>query len=479
MPLSLFQEAVFLGRSPAGLLSAALAAKLGLRVLWQGSGEPEPFFASEGLRYPAMPRWLPPYGESPLADALLRELALEDPVHRLGEETPGHFQLITPDQRIDLFSDRQRLARELERARIPDAGSFMEWLERADRNKNIQDELLTQAAEQAAGGRLAWAGLKRRLRSLEVGAATNLPWLARVLKEATEFFAYLPGAQLRGWAVERWARFILGGMRPVVGLEEALLGVMEKSGARLEPGAVSESISRPGRREFLLQSADSVRSRSLVLGLSLARAAELVDFGKLRLKLQALSANCRQLAGLFSVHLILPAQALPVGMSSRLLIIPNVAEQPAAENLVLANCRFLSEKPEKVCLQLFCRIGIEKRSQGRAVLAPLQQQLLAALSLVVPFLREAIESVASPFWSGRASDEPHPEPWGLHPLFEIADPLPFGLNESFWRDPPPGLVPAGPELAPLMGFEGAVLAARAIVRRLERLLQRRLLPAAK
>ncbi len=476
MPPSLFHDAVFIGGSPAGLMAAGLLRRSGHEVLWLGQGAGGPSYHSEGMELAVRPDWLPPYGYARELDAVLQELGVEDPVHRLsGHPAQQQFQLATPRERIDLFTEYDALAAELERARLPEMGEALSIIRRLESQRQRVDEMLSLAARQMGEGRIADARLRSRAQALErtTEQPESWPWLLKVLAAASRFFGHLEPGRLPHWATGRWVLGLLGGLRQVSNLQGLLLDSMKKSGCGLQAEQSAGDVSVDGKNILLLHAEAEHRCRCLVCGLRVEQVSELISLGKLRRHFPRALAAVRRTGALFALNLVLPEKAIPLGMAHKVLLVPR-PEQPLDEDNLLLLCRQpVSGRKGREQIQIFCRVSVEKRPFGRAALGPLQQRMIESVSLLLPFLKESMELLASPFWGGRGGDDPYPDVWGLHPMFEIEGTLTAGFSDALVRSVPRQLVLAGPELCPALGLEGAALAARFIARRIERLVHRR------
>jgi hypothetical protein len=136
-----FYDVIVVGHELAGLAAAALVARRGFRVLVLGDTAhadsyrlgsyllPRQPFAFTALESPAMRRVL---GELGLAQILRRRLTPLKP----------HYQVVLPDQRLDISDDPDATSRELEREFPRDQAAIGAWLARAAEVSTATDALL-------------------------------------------------------------------------------------------------------------------------------------------------------------------------------------------------------------------------------------------------------------------------------------------------------------------------------------------------
>ncbi|MBW1872782.1 MAG: NAD(P)/FAD-dependent oxidoreductase, partial [Deltaproteobacteria bacterium] len=115
MTRSIYHDIIIVGSDVAGLLAGSLLSRRKYRVLHVAQGHLGVSYRDHGMELIGAPQLLPPYGHAPVLDNLLKEIGIEDPVHVLGSQDCPPLQVITPEQRIDIFSDDSCLKSELAR----------------------------------------------------------------------------------------------------------------------------------------------------------------------------------------------------------------------------------------------------------------------------------------------------------------------------------------------------------------------------
>ncbi len=187
-----FHDVIVVGQEPGGLLAAGMLRRQGYRILVAGKEFPESYLHDE-LSLPTLLTWLPPHGHAPVLDELLSQLAVEDPVHRLGSKEGIGLQLITPMKRVDVSADPNQMDNELRRAAPEERSSFMEALGTLQTHDSILQEVLATYPPLPPNSLMERARFRRmtkRLSDLAELDATRLPPLFKALVAATSFVSW-------------------------------------------------------------------------------------------------------------------------------------------------------------------------------------------------------------------------------------------------------------------------------------------------
>lgn len=481
MSATRFHDVTVVGGSLAGGLLAGLLAHRGLDVLWLGQADPGPIYQHQGVQLPAYLYWLPPAGKAPSLDQVLAELGLEDRVHLLGGKRQPLLQFLAPDYRIELSLDQKQLLAELARSGVENGEAVLGWLQSGQAAVQTYTSMLAEPSLVMPCSLLEKLRSRRHFKSLQVTPADSRqarPHVLELLTTANLFFCNLEPAQQHPLLARRWLLSLLQGMRPVDNLLQSLWEATERQGCEVKRSLVVEEI-RPERgraADLLLAGGERPRRSSVVvLALPPARGIELLSLGSGRGKFQALAGRVRQTGAMFTMNLVLPADKLPLGLNPTSLVLlpsqPGTDAQP--EQLMLMHYRQLESRPGKVVVHLACRVAAGKRFLGRRALAAWQTRMTRAAASVMPFLEENLESNSSPFWEKRADDQPHPDPWNLHTIFETDSELFMGCALDMPRPPRRNILLIGPQQVPGLGLEGQALAALRLARQIEQLVARK------
>jgi phytoene dehydrogenase-like protein len=459
-----FHDVIVVGTDRAALLAAGLLARQKYRVLLLGHGGLRTLADHDGQRVPALPCMLPPLGRAPLLDDLLRSLAVEDPVHPLGEGELVPLQVVTPAERLDLPLEPVALARELGRGAADQQEAFLRRVQQARDRQATLEALLEARPALPPGGLGDRLRLSRWKRALvpPAEATAEEPPLWRILTRATAFLGNLPAETSAPLAVERLVLDLLDGLRFVPDLSQRLLEALGRIGVELRPEAVVEEIGVEGGRLAWVRSApgsELCRCRALVGGLPLGELLELVPLKQRRRGARLLADSTRPFESAFTVNLVVPAGALPVGLARHVLLVQDPGAPLEEDNLIRLQVLPFPGRKERVQICLACMTSYRRRGLGREHLGPLQKRMFQAAAGLLPFLEEHLEGLTSPFWGARQEDAGHPSPWLIQRTLETDQPVWLGLGVLPSRPAYANLWLAGPEVLPGLGLRGEAWAA--------------------
>ncbi len=480
MPATSIHDVIVVGTDLAGLMAAGLLRRRRYSVMLVGQGGLGNRYEHEGLSIPALPWTLPLRGQAPLLDEVLDDLAVEDQVHQLGVHEDTHLQVITPNQRIDLFQEPDALAGELARA-VPDQKqAFLDAVDGLRRVDEEFREILSRRPPLPPDGFRERSRLKRlvgstpglvvRGKGSEPLDDSRWPPLLNILGRATTFLSHLDVASRSPAATAHMILTLLAGLRAVPDLADRLVTAVGKAGADVEIQMVAEHLLLEGKTVTGLQelrSAKTYRCGVMLAGLPLAEAVELIPPAMRRQRARLAADALRPSQSVFTVNLILPAEALPAGMGHNLFLARKPDEPLEEDNLIRIACLPFPERSERVQVCVSCIVPYRKRSLGREYLGPLQRHMMAAAAWLIPFIQDHLESRSSPFWDSRAGDAGHSSPWILHRTIETLEPAALGIAVHPPRTALRNLLLCGPEVVPGLGPEGEALTALQAVRWLE------------
>jgi phytoene dehydrogenase-like protein len=469
MSATILHDVIVVGTDLAGIMAAGLLRRANYRVLLVGQGGLRDMYEHEGKQLAALPRILPPRGHARALDEVLDTLAVEDPVHLLGVNPDPHIQVVTPHQRVDLFCDPVALTAELRRS-VPDqADAFQAALKELNRANKRLDDLLGNKPPLPADGFFERSRLNKIERNSNLPAQLNeasWPPLMRILAQAASFTSHLGSGTRAASATARSILAMLKGPRIVPDLAERLVQAVSKAGVDVEMSMVAEHLLFDGKSVTGLQtlrSAKTYQCEVLLAGLPLAEASELIPPSKRRQKARMAADILRPEQSVFVVNLILPRSALPLGMSSHVLLVRDPEAAIGEDNVIRLTTQPHAELNDRVQLCAACLVSHRKRSLGREYLGPLQQRMMEAVAWLIPFVEQTQYGCSSPFWSSRTADDSHPAPWTLHRTIETVVPPALGIAVHSIKTPLRNLMLCGPEVLPGLGLEGEALSARRLV----------------
>jgi hypothetical protein len=484
-----FYDAVLIGLDLRTLLTAALLAKRGLRVLVIGHGQPWPSYQVHGVTLPRSTFSLTGY-ESPAIARVFSEIALRPLLSRRLKPLSPAFQALLPGHRFDVLRDARLLTRELERE-FPEARRFADELlaalgETGRRIDHVLERDLMWPPEGFFERReFARATLHEPFaESLASGSrhalADDHPF-SRVLEETLRF---ADGSSLEGGYSARKLRLLSGRTRAAELVDDALTGLFELliQSIRTHNGSLRLTERLDGltvRRGALTSlhvspSDEEIGCHFLLWGLPVSRLASLLQD---RTQLDPMFVEVgepRARYARYCLNLVVRAEALPEGMARDVLLL---ADQPLwIEQKRLAH-------GERALLTIETLLPNEPADERARRLLDQRERMLDALGELSPFLRSHLLLVDSPH-DGRPIDdvesgskvepaEPfHRGPDTMRNVYTFPRTRLHGTAGLTVRTPLKGILLCNDQVVTGLGVEGAFLTAWSAARAVSRSLRR-------
>ncbi len=479
-------DAVFVGTQLAPLVSAALLAKRGFRVLLVAQDElPPTYAATPTIHLPREPFTFVP-AAAPIARRALSELALHQIFRRRATQIDPAFQICLPRHRFDLSRDPVALEREIERE-FPEVKRTVEALLSAvAENDALLDRVLDRE--------LTWPPQTFLERRELARASANQPFGkdgdgADPLAELPEQHPFrhvlsLPARFTDGMDPDypsglRLTRLFSGWRRGGAVLDEGyatlramlLESIRAHSGEVREPEKVDAILVKRGAAcgVRIAASGEEIGASWVLVGSPLATLLRLVPdrapFEELFERIgEPVVRHYR-----YTLNLLVAPGGVPEGMSRDVFFLRDPA-RPAAE----ANALHVQADPPDAegrrlltIEALLPRRGIEDVSE---YLGGVRERLIASLGDLVPFLGDHLELVDSPHDGREVFDVKArarlaaPEPWSRGPAtmrrvygFPVSTAL--GACALPVRTPIKRLLLCNEQVVPGLGIEGLCLAA--------------------
>ena len=488
-----FYDVIVLGASLSALAAGALLGRRGFRVTVVGHGARAGTYELAGF---TLRRALATVcvGETPAFRRVFAELALLPAVRRRLAPTAPAWQLVLPRHRLDVHAAPEAMMSELLRE-FPEIQRPMEDFHAAVARANAQlDALLAEDLSWPPEGFFERRRAARRLRATPFGAdglggdllaefSASHPFRVVVEAQARFSTALAPG-QLNALARARLH---------ALGLRAATLAEGDLDGLRrmLEDKIVQHGgdVRPRDRVEQLLVRGGAVRGARLAgtdeeLGCAFVLSS-LDGADSLRLAREtAPRAYAERLLGArpelyrYVLNVVLPAEALPVGMGRRLFIVSDPARPLQEENLIAVE----TSPPDLegfVTLTASTLLPRSSVEEGEGFLGLVRGRVLARLEGVIPFLdRHAVlidsvhDGLAPDLRRATQQLSPLPRRSGAPEPMETLDRYePLGAMGIFampWRAPLTGLLLVGRQSCPALGLEGEFLTALSVARSVTR-----------
>lgn len=403
-----FYDAVLVGLDLTTLVAGALLAKRGFRVLVVGQGRPWPSYELSGMSLPRGPFSL----EAPASPVLARtfaELALKPLLSRRIRALAPPLQAVLPRHRIDLSSDPELLARELERE-FPEArAAALALLARAGEESAALDPLLAQDLSWPPDGffeRRAFArALDRAPLADDTGFASELDRqhpLARALAAIPSF----GDAGALGPAPSARAARLLDARLRAGALEDGLSGLYELlcESIRTHNGSLrlGERVDRLAtergaiERLQLLPSDEEIGCHFVLWGLSVDALTRQLREPALLTPLFAEYGEPTPHAHRYVLNLVLDGDALPEGLARDALLL---GERP----LWIEAQRVRAG--EHALLSVEALIDARALARDPGLLAGERARIMRELALLSPFFAQHVSLCDSPH-DGRPAEGP-------------------------------------------------------------------------
>lgn len=430
-----------LGGQPAGLLTAALCAKRGLRTAVVDHGEGFDHYKHNSIAYPLMPQPQIGMKSSKVVEQVLTELGAQVDFPRRYSESNYAFQAIYPRHRVNVSATPELRHKELARAFGADAGAFA-VVERA--MKVLSDKLevvLDAERELPARGLIAGYLQRKRLEKLAdlmtpASYGTLFPNISRdhpareMVLEAAQFFGHFDDEDPPASTVAFVATHLLSGTVRIDGPRgsyfEALAGLVTGAGGVVKTGAIIKDITSEGGNVRGIESANRAVSLTASVFVDALFSPDLwqqLPMGRGREKYLTEESSLKPKGRLYVHHFLVEAKGLPVGLADNVLLLNGrqaAREEGTADSAVWVTVRREPGKPQAV---LSAAIPVPEQDASFLPESLAQQRLRVRRQLerLMPFLSPYIKAESSPMtpsdWDKVESGGRRIDSWAVHPLY--------------------------------------------------------------
>ena len=487
-------DAVFLGSAIEPLVSAALLAKRGFRVLVLGQGTLPATYTMDGQSWPRRPHTFLA-AHSPVARRVIAELALGQVFRQRATAMDPSFQLVAPGLRMDATTDEVAMRRELERE-MPEVRPVVDdFHELAMRIEADLDRLLVRDLSwppETFFERRDFARATTHQSFDRKGGGMHLfgelpashPFRL-VVRAPAIFGSHADPAQLTELAQLRLYLAWWRGAAKIEGGEAWLLGALadkvQTYGGEIRPDVkASRILVRRGTATGveLAGSGEEVGANFVIHGGGTDSLTRLVPGSSLRPLFERYGEPSVRYYR-YTLNVEVPAEAVPMGMASDVFAVRDPRRPMAGSNLLRIEARPMQvagADPDGRHLltieSLLERHAVEESSN---YLDGMRERVLGALAEVVPFLGQHILRVDSPHDGRDLQDLARrrhvapAKPWGrgprtMTPVHAFPAPGPLGLSAYPARTPIKRLLLCSAQAVPALGQEGSLLAATTVAR---------------
>jgi glycine/D-amino acid oxidase-like deaminating enzyme len=478
-------EVVVLGTGTGALVSGALLARRGFRVLVLGHDDLPGDYSHRGYRMQRSPFSIAGAEAGPLR-RILQELALTQHFRRRTTTEDPLFQVVLPKHRIDFWADPDARAAELQRE-FPELTRPMDAFYQAlaqhdadlerifERDLVFPPEAFFERREVARVLVQSPFGKKGVDGDLFGEMPEGHPFRAVVLAQARAVAGQDPDA-MSPLELTRLHALWSRGVRSIEGDREGWRRLLfEKiqmhSGEVRERDRVDEILVKRGRVVGVRIAGhdEPTGCQFVVVGGDAHAALARVPEDAWPRRTASLRTRVRPRALRWVLNVVLATEGIPEGMARDVFLVCDPNAPLAEENLLRVQA--LGEETAGVrtltveCLVPFARVVAEA-----SYVPSLREKALASLRQLVPFLDRHVRVIDSPCDGLPIDDrekgetvEPE-EPWTRTPnrmeaLYETSADSVLGVTGLPIRLGIKGLLLAGPQSVPGLGFEGLLLAA--------------------
>jgi len=411
-------DAVVCGSDLAGLVTAALLGRRGMRVLVCGLDRAPATFSAGGYTLSREPGLLPPPEGEPVA-RILRELNYVQIIRRRAPALQPAFQLVVPKHRLD-FGPAESLPRELAREFPAEAATITQALGRLQDTSGILEPLLGQDLTLPPDGfweRREVARVENQLPRATTDLLAPLPADHPLRAGLTALAALTTGfapvdlngvVQARAFDVARRGAFRLeGGLTALRALFTDRIAT--SSGEVRDKLTPIELVMKRGRVAGLRVSPrdETIGLDHLVWAGPLAGLVQLCG-DKASRKLRETAASVRPACYRYTLCLLVRPDAIPEGMGTRVIAVRDPAQPLIEDNAVCITVGAEDHKRHQVPLWVDCLVPAAAAS-GEGYLAVLRARLRDCIGRVLPFFERHLLVLASPH-DGLPPELSHSEP---------------------------------------------------------------------
>ncbi|PKN58556.1 MAG: hypothetical protein CVU56_05170 [Deltaproteobacteria bacterium HGW-Deltaproteobacteria-14] len=471
---------VVIGTDLAGLMYAALAARLGYRVAVIGQGARPNAYRTGGYVFLREPERFYGFASSPAVSRVFGELSLGIEMKNRPRAIHPTLQVVLPHHRIDVAGHRRQWERELDRE-LPGAigrfDAFEQWA--AEATRATDPAIAAEVAYPPSGlrGRSAYRKIVAGVEGLvEPGDDALAPWfdgpeqravIAGALGHLTGLSGDLaPIAVARLWTHLRAGLYrIPGGLD---GLKEIFLRKLREQSSDFRPdAAVSELVVRRGKvvAVRLADRHEAIGCQLVVGNIEPHRFLSLVPRDQRHDAFHASLAGLVPAGWRLTVNLGVQQRVVPAGMGPEVVVVGDPeARLAGANSLWIARPGHGSAggdgRPGPGVLQVTTTLTARGAAPTLGAAERLVEGTLAQLRRVIPWLDDHIEALDVPaLTTDPASGRPALDPLELAPI--MGRPLSHTLGatavapSSAYKN----VLICGDLLYQGLGFEGTCLAA--------------------
>ncbi len=497
-------DVAVIGGQTAGVVTAALLAKRGKRVVLLDHGESITHYRRHGLCMPLTPALVPMFEGSPVMQKVHTELGLGPDLRTSTTVLKPGFQAIMPDQRIDVPADREAFLAELSQEFPNEIGAMKQVFERLYALDEEISAFLSVAPPMPPSGlierfktrkifgQVAHLAAPFAKAELLQGLPVDHPLIDLLLGPLT-FFAHLdPDAASTLHAVRMLARYfdgVVGFADPLGGLYASLLKAAKHAGVDMHRGTLVKAVNGHGRHLEEIEAVDLKDTFTADYFVAATRGPfhELLPPGRLQMRYASGQQAAKPLQSLLVLNLLVRRAVMPKAMANAVFLL-NGRRQPRGQHpsdppLFLQRFPALKgepgqvhgnealEVPDQEIVCVACPVAATENDTSADRLALLKHQMIERVNRLVPFLRDYLDDASlavdkSSWDADNRLAAAGLDPWSMHPIFSPKIPPFLGIAVRPLDTVYTNLFHCGVDVVPGLGIEGEYLSATGVAQRI-------------
>lgn len=473
-----FFDIVVVGTNISGLAYGALCAKHGYTVLVVGhDAKPATYTVGNGQAFRVNPLFYG-FNTSQVLRSFFRDIGLLAEMRNQPARLEPFLQIVSPGTRFELGESELVNRAELDRA-FPGSGDrLLDFLKTATRDGKEMDEFLDNLPLLPSSG--FWKGRKLRRfvgrhgifqEAMEPVVFPGELGFSSPLTSLLLFLARLHSRPLSPFTVRRMLQHIMGGFfefpQGVDGMKRLFTEKILANGGAYWPERGVEQILLKGRKNadsvVVHRPRRAVGMRLLVGNCPPRGFFSLIPQEQQNARFHTAIRSLTPLAYNYVVNFLVQPDLIPESMGRNLLLSMYPKQDTGGPNVLWVHTRmpesYESDTPATVSVTT--RIEGAKLPLEKSGFDALNQQILQALEWVLPFVRDKLVRVHTPYVvADRDTDEEKLDASEVQEVFEEPYPGCLGLSALPCRTYYKNVLMLGDHYLGSLGLEGSVMGAR-------------------
>lgn len=409
-----FFEIVILGTDLPGLAFGALCAKEGYTVLVVGQdARPATYNVGNALMFRSIPLF---YGfqSSLVLRSFFRDIGLIAEMRNRPQKLDPFLQVVTPGLRFELSERTAGNREELERAFGGAAAELERFLSSSGRDAKEMDDFLEGLPLVPAHGFFARRRLSKYIAKHDVYLDSMQPMVfpseLRFSSPVTSLLLYLSrlhGKPFSPFAVRRLVQHVMGGFfefpQGIDGMKRLFTDRIIANGGAYWPERSTEQILLKGKKQVeavvVHRPRRTVGMRLLVGNCPHRPLLSLIPQEQQNPQFHGAMKAMIPAACNYVLNLAVKPDLIPESMGRHLLLSMYPKQETGGPNVLRVYCRFpdAHETDTPATLVVTCRIPTRELPLEKSQFDDLNQRIINSLEWVLPFLREKLILVHSPY----------------------------------------------------------------------------------